>query len=89
MTAADPDGRPLLRPDYQTVKGMCLALGVLAPLISWRVGRPLLLTSAAGLVVLESTMLIVHGVSQDIGLAAVNLVLLSFTVPVLLGRRKP
>ena len=31
MTVADPDGRTLLRADYQTVKGMCLALGVLAP----------------------------------------------------------
>ena len=68
---------------------LVLALGVLAPLISWRFGRPLLLTSAAGLIVVESTMLVVHGLSQDIGLAVVNLILLSFTVPVLLGRRRP
>lgn len=33
-------------------------------------------------------MLAVHALSQDIGLAVVNAVLLAITVPVLLGRRK-
>lgn len=65
-----------------------LALGVLSPLISWRVGRPLLLTAAAGLTVMEATMLTVHALNQDIGLAVVNAVLLALTIPVLLGRRK-
>jgi hypothetical protein len=32
-------------------------------------------------------MLIIHALSQDIGLAVVNLILLGFTIPVLLGRR--
>jgi DoxX-like family len=84
-------GWPALAPENM-VRGvgvieLVLALGLLAPLISWRVGRPLLLTAAAGLVVLESTMLIVHALSQDIGLAVVNLILLGLTLPVLLGRR--
>ncbi|MBB3873462.1 DoxX family protein [Brevundimonas mediterranea] len=84
-------GWPAVAPENM-VRGLgmvelVLALGVLAPLISWRVGRPLLLTSAAGLIVLESTMLIIHALSQDIGLAVVNLILLGFTIPVLLGRR--
>lgn len=84
-------GWPAVAPENM-VRGLglvelVLALGVLTPLISWRVGRPLLLTSAAGLIVMESTMLVIHALSQDIGLAVVNLVLLALTVPVFLGRR--
>ncbi len=84
-------GWPAVTPENM-VRGLglvelVLALGVLTPLISWRVGRPLLLTSAAGLIVMESTMLVIHALSQDIGLAVVNLVLLALTVPVFLGRR--
>ena len=67
---------------------LVLAAGVLSPLLSWRIGRPLLLTASVGLIVLETAMLVIHALSQDIGLAAVNAVLLAFTVPVLLGRRK-
>jgi hypothetical protein len=67
---------------------MALGLSVLAPLISWRVGRPLLLSASAGLIVMEATMLMVHALSRDIGLAVVNLILLALTVPVLLGRRR-
>jgi hypothetical protein len=66
---------------------LVLALGVLTPLISWRVGRPLLLTASAGLIVMESTMLVIHALSQDIGLAVVNAILLAFTLAVFLGRR--
>lgn len=64
-----------------------LALGLLAPLISWRIGRWPLLISAAGLVVLETVMLVVHVIGLDPGLALVNVALLAITVPVLLGRR--
>ncbi|WP_312594871.1 DoxX family protein [Brevundimonas sp.] len=85
-------GWPAVAPENMVrglgVVEMVLALGVLSPLISWRVGRPLLLTAATGLVVLEGAMLAVHAVNQDIALAAVNAVLLAFTVPVLLGRRR-
>lgn len=66
---------------------LVLAFGVLAPLASWRVGRPLLLTASAGLIVMESTMLVIHALSQDVGLAVVNAILLAFTLAVFLGRR--
>ena len=85
-------GWPAVAPENM-VRGLgvveiVLAIGVLSPLISWRIGRPLLMTAATGLVVLESTMLVIHALSQDVGLAVVNAILLAFTVPVLLGRRK-
>lgn len=67
---------------------LVLGLGVLTPLISWRMFRPILLTSAFGLGVLQAAMLAIHAMSGDAGLAVVNLLLLSITVPVLLGRRK-
>lgn len=85
-------GWPAMAPENM-VRGLgvveiVLAMGVLSPLISWRIGRPLLMTAATGLIVLEATMLAVHALSQDVGLAVVNAILLAFTVPVLLGRRK-
>lgn len=64
-----------------------LALGLLAPLVSWKLGRWPLLISAAGLVALEVVMLGVHAFSLDIGLALTNVALLAITIPVLLGRR--
>ena len=64
-----------------------LALGMLMPLFSWRIGRWPLLVSAAALVVLEIVMLGVHIAGADISLAVTNLVLLAITIPVLLGRR--
>lgn len=69
------------------VAEIVLALGVLAPLASWRVGRPLLIVAASGLAVLEAVMLVVHLVGGGFGLAFVNLILLALTVPILLGRR--
>ncbi len=84
-------GWPAVAPENM-VRGLgmvevVLAFGVLAPLASWRVGRPLLLTASAGLIVMESTMLVIHALSQDIGLAVVNAILLAFTLAVFLGRR--
>lgn len=64
-----------------------LALGILAPLVSWKVGRPLLMVAATGLVVLETVMLGVHALGGDFGLAVVNFILLGMTIPVLWGRR--
>ena len=64
-----------------------LAVGLLAPLISWKIGRWPLLVSAAGLVALEAVMLTVHMAGMNIGLALTNAVLLAITIPVLLGRR--
>jgi hypothetical protein len=66
-----------------------LALTLLAPLVSWRVGRPVLMIGATGLLVLETVMTGVHALGGDWGLAAVNLVLLALTVIVLMGRRQP
>lgn len=60
-----------------------LALLVLAPLVSWKAGRPLLVVAAAGLIVLQTAMFGVHLVGLDIGLALTNLVLLAMTAPVL------
>ena len=64
-----------------------LALGMLAPLVSWKLGRWPLLISAAGLTALEVVMLSVHAAGMDIGLALTNVALLAITIPVLLGRR--
>ena len=85
-------GWPAVAPDNMVrgvgVVELVLGLAVLTPLISWRIGRPILLTAAVGLIAMEATMLMVHALSHDIGLAVVNLLLLAITVPVLLGRRK-
>jgi hypothetical protein len=64
-----------------------LALGLLAPLVSWKLGRWPLLISASGLILLETAMLGIHAFSLDIGLALTNVALLAITIPVLLGRR--
>ena len=64
-----------------------LAIGVLAPLASWRIGRPILMVAVAGLVALETIMLGVHALGGDISLALVNVFLLAITIPVLIGRR--
>lgn len=64
-----------------------LALGVLAPILSWRLGRPVLLTATLGLIVLQSFMLSLHLIDQSYGLVAVNAILLALTVTVFVGRR--
>jgi|TARA_R100000149_G_scaffold63868_1_gene35175 hypothetical protein len=60
-----------------------LAVLLLTPLISWKLGRPLLIVAAAGLLVLQTIMLGVHALSGDIGHSVVNLALLAVTAPVL------
>jgi hypothetical protein len=75
------------------VRGLGLAEIVLAglmlvPLLSWRVGRPLLVTAAAGLVALEAIMLVVHLIGMDVGPAVTNVLLLAITVPVLWFRAR-
>lgn len=66
-----------------------LALGMIAPLVSWKLGRWPLLVSAVGLIGLETAMLGVHAIGLDVGLALTNVALLAITIPVLLGRRAP
>lgn len=80
--------------DQNLVRGIgiveiALALGVLAPLASWKFGRWPLLVSATGLIALQTTMLGVHLVGVDIAPAVTNVALLAITIPVLLGRRAP
>jgi hypothetical protein len=64
-----------------------LAVMMLAPLISWRFGRPLLLTASVGLLALQSIMLILHGMELNVGLALTNLFLIAITAPVFWFRR--
>ena len=66
---------------------LVLAIGVLAPLASWKIGRPILMVATAGLIALETIMLGVHALGGDISLALVNVFLLAITIPVLIGRR--
>lgn len=83
---------PALAPENM-VRGLgvaegVLALLILAPLVSWRVGRPMLVAAAAGLLALEIAMLVVHAVGLDIGLALTNLFLIAITVPVVWFRAR-
>ena len=65
------------------VAEIVLAVLILAPLVSWKTGRPLLVTAAAGLLALETIMLALHAVGLEAGLAVTNLVLIAMTAPVL------
>ncbi len=65
-----------------------LALLVLAPLVSWKQGRPLLVMAASGLLSLELLMLGLHAVGGDVGPAATNLILIAMTAPVLWMRAR-
>jgi len=66
-----------------------LALGMIAPLATWKLGRWPLLIASVGLIGLEAAMLAVHAVGMDLGLTLTNVALLGITIPVLLGRRAP
>lgn len=70
------------------VAEIVLSLMVLAPLASWRFGRPLLLTAAAGLLALEVIALGVHAFGLDLGLSLTNVFLIAITAPVLWLRRR-
>jgi len=70
------------------VAEIVLAVLILAPLVSWKHGRPLLVTAAAGLLALETIMLALHAVGLEGGLALTNLVLIAMTAPVLWYRAR-
>ena len=70
------------------VAEIVLAVLVLAPLVSWKHGRPLLVTAAAGLLALETIMLGVHALGLEGGLALTNIVLIAMTAPVLWMRAR-
>jgi hypothetical protein len=83
---------PALAPD-NFVRGLgvaeiVLALLVLAPLVSWKHGRPLLVVAASGLLALETVMLAIHAVGMDAGPAVTNLVLIAITTTVLWKRAR-
>ena len=65
-----------------------LALLVLAPLVSWKHGQPLLVMAASGLLALEVVMLGLHAAGLDVSLAVTNLVLITMTAPVLWMRAR-
>ncbi|GAA0649512.1 DoxX family protein [Brevundimonas lenta] len=68
------------------VAEITLAVLVLAPLVSWKFGRPLLLVAAAGLLLLETAMLAIHVTGADVGLAVTNVILMAMTAGVLWKR---
>lgn len=65
-----------------------LAVLMLAPLVSWKRGRPLLVVAAAGLLGLETVMLAVHAFGMDVGPAITNAILIAMTAPVLWFRMR-
>jgi hypothetical protein len=65
-----------------------LALLIVAPLVSWKHGRPLLVMAASGLLALEVVMLGLHTFGMDVGPAITNLVLIAMTAPVLWMRAR-
>ncbi len=83
---------PALAPENMVrglgVAEIILAVLVLAPLVSWKHGRPLLVTAAAGLLALEVIMMALHAVGLEFGLALTNLVLIGITAPVLWYRAR-
>jgi hypothetical protein len=70
------------------VAEIILALLVVAPLVSWKHGRPLLVMAASGLLVLEVVMLGLHINGMDVGPAVTNAVLIAMTAPVLWMRAR-
>jgi hypothetical protein len=70
------------------VAEIMLAVLVLAPLASWKHGRPLLVTAAAGLLALQTIMLGVHALGLEFGLALTNVALIAITAPVLWYRAR-
>lgn len=65
---------------------LAFAVGVLTPLASWSMFRPVLLVSAAGLLCDALAMGAYHAIVGDGGLAVVNGVLAALAVLVLIGR---
>jgi hypothetical protein len=70
------------------VAEIVLAVLVLAPLVSWKYGRPLLVVAASGLLALEVVMLAVHATGMDLGPAVTNLILIAMTATVLWKRAR-
>ena len=65
-----------------------LAVLVLAPLVSWKQGRPLLVVAAGGLLALQTVMLVFHATAGDVGPAVTNGLLMAMTATVLWKRAR-
>ena len=59
---------------------------MLAPLVSWKHGRPLVVMAASGPLALEVVMLAIHATGMDAGPAVTNLALIAMTATVLWKR---
>lgn len=70
------------------VAEIVLAVLMLAPLVSWKHGRPLLVMAASGLLALEVVMLAIHATGLDVGPAVTNLILIAMTAAVLWKRAR-
>ncbi len=70
------------------VAEIILAVLVLAPLVSWKHGRPLLVMATAGLLALEVVMLALHASGLDTGPAVTNVILIAMTSVVLWKRAR-
>lgn len=70
------------------VAEIVLAVMMLAPLVSWKHGRPLLVVAASGLLVLETVMMGIHAFGGDIGPTITNALLIAITAPVLWFRAR-
>lgn len=70
------------------VAEIILAVLVLAPLVSWTHGRPLLVMAASGLLALEVVMLGLYATGMDVGPAVTNLILIAMTATVLWKRSR-
>lgn len=63
-------------------------LALLAPLVSWRLGRAPLLGAAALLAAMALIMTIVHGLRLEAGAAVTNLVLFALAATLVRGRSR-
>ena len=59
---------------------------MLAPPVSWKQGRPLVVMAASGPLALEVIMLAIHATGMDVGPAVTNLALIAMTATVLWKR---
>lgn len=66
---------------------LAMAVGILAPLVSWRIGRPILLISSAAVVISTGAMAALHLMRMDLGFAGLNAVLAVLALAVFLRRR--
>lgn len=76
----------LAEPDLVRSLGLAdigLALGMLLPLASWKIGRPILLGAAAVMAASQLGFLAYYGLGQRPGMFAINLALLGVSATVL------